>query len=295
MSPRPEGELRTLDAKAGETVIPIFMYHQVGPIPEQHDPLGLATPPQQFERQMAYLYQKGYQCLSLGEAVYRLRTGQNQPEKSFVITFDDGYEDLYSTVWPILDKFGFTATIFLVAERVGGESDWEGQNGVSAGPLLSWGQIQELAARGFTFGSHTLTHPRLTSLEEKEAIRQLRHSKLILEDHLEVAVELFSYPYSDRSPHIQELVARSGYRAACGGDRGEWGLFNLWRAQCGRSENLLSFALKAKGWHEHFIRLHEALPRDSYLFRAGRFFKKLLTSAGSSQVNQSAAIKIDRT
>jgi peptidoglycan/xylan/chitin deacetylase (PgdA/CDA1 family) len=196
---------------------------------------------------MTYLYKAGYQCLRLGEALRCLQEGLPQPKRSFVLTFDDGYRDLYTTVWPILERFGFTATVFLVAGRAGCWSDWEGQSGPAAAPLLSWAEARELANLGLTFGCHTLTHPRLTDLDDRQARREIQESKLIIEDRLAVKVDAFSYPHHDSDARIMQIVAESGYNAACGGQRGGWEIFNLWRADCLRDEKRLSFALKADG------------------------------------------------
>lgn len=263
-------------------MISILLYHQIAQVPKQYDPLGLAVPPRLFEQQMAYLYRAGYRCLGLGEAVKYLRERKRQPRKSFVLTFDDGYQDLYYNVWPILDRFGFTATIFLVVGRAGCESDWEGQRGPSAAPLLSWTEARELAHIGFAFGSHTLTHPRLTLLDDKQAVREIQHSKAIMEDHLGVKVELFSYPYANFDARIQDMVAESGYIAACGTDRGAWGPFNLWRAHCASNGSRLSFALKADGWHHKLVWLRE----QSLLGRPlVRVFRCLRSTARNSQGN----------
>lgn len=238
-------------------MISILLYHRIAQVSDQHDSRGLAVPPRLFERQMSYLHRAGYRCISLREAVRCRREGLRQPRKGFVLTFDDGYRDLYTNAWPILDRFGFTATVFLVAGRVGSQSDWEGQRGTSAVPLLSWTEGREFARLGLTFGSHTLTHPRLTLLNDERAMREIRQSKAIIEDHLGVQVDLFSYPYANFDARIQRMVAESGYIAACGVDRGAWGLFNLWRAECVSKESLLSFALKASGWHHQLIWFRE--------------------------------------
>lgn len=141
----------------------ILLYHRIAQISDQHDPKGLTVSPQQFERQMVSLHHAGYRCISLVDAVNSIREGLRLPRKSFVLTFDDGYQDLYDNVWPILDRYGFTATIFLVAGSIGCLSNWGGQTGPSAAPLMSWAEVQELARRGLSFGSHTLTHRRLDS------------------------------------------------------------------------------------------------------------------------------------
>ena len=241
-------------------MIPILMYHQVAEIPRKLDPLGLAVPPAQFEQQMSYLARNGYQCLTLPEAVRHLRKGRRAPAKSFVLTFDDGYQDVHSKACPILEKFGFTATVFLVAGRMGSPSNWWGQEGARSGLLLSWAEARDLVRRGFILGSHTLSHPWLNSLDDQSAFEEIRNSRVLLQDQLDMQVDFFSYPYSDSDARIEGLVESAGYTAACAGDSGPWSVFHLWRVPCVRDDTTLSFALKASGWYNKRTALRESAP-----------------------------------
>lgn len=243
-------------------MIPILMYHQVAEIPAQLDPLSLAVPPAQFEQQMAFLSNHGYRCFSLPVAVRYLRQGGRVPPKTFVLTFDDGYQNVYSNACPILDRFAFTATIFLVAGRMGLASDWDGQDGILAAPLLSWSEARELVGRGYEMGSHTFTHPRLNNMDDKSAFMEISDSKLLLEDRLDQHVDFFSYPYSSSSTRIERLVEAAGYVAACGGPVSPWSLFRLCRIQCSVGDSRLSFALKACGWYSRFVIARESTPAN---------------------------------
>ena len=125
--------------------LPILRYHHVV------ESLGLpvkdmGVSPNKFEQQMSFLSQKGYRCLNLSDAIANLQEGNPQPERSFVLTFDDGYFDIYENAFPVLKKFGFNATVFVVAEPV--------EDGIKG--YLSWQQMRELTQSQFTFGSHTL-------------------------------------------------------------------------------------------------------------------------------------------
>lgn len=241
-------------------MIPILMYHQVAEVPRTLDPLGLAVPPAQFEQQMSYLARHAYLCLTLAEAVRHLREGGRPPAKSFVLTFDDGYRDAHLQACPILEKFGFTATVFLVAGRIGALSNWAGQEGARSGLLLSWAEARGLARRGFVLGSHTLSHPRLTRLDDQSAFEEIRNSRVLLQDHLDMQIDFFSYPYSNSNARIERLVESAGYIAACGGNSGPWSPFYLWRAPCLRDDTTVSFALKASGWYNRLIALRESAP-----------------------------------
>lgn len=234
------------------------MYHQIAEVPRELDPRGLAIPPNQFVKQMSYLAQNSYQCLTLPEAVHYFRTSKPAPAKSFVLTFDDGYQDIYSTVYPILERFEFTATVFLVAGRMGSSSNWVGQEGERSGLLLSWAEARDLAQRGFIMGSHTLTHPRLTLLDDRSAFMEIQNSRVLLQDRLDMQVDHFSYPYSSCDARIERMVESAGYTAACAEATGDWSVFHLWRVPCLRDDTPRSFSLKASGWYNRWIVFRES-------------------------------------
>jgi peptidoglycan/xylan/chitin deacetylase (PgdA/CDA1 family) len=239
-------------------MIPILMYHQVAEIPKKLDPLGLAVPPSQFEQQMSYLARNGYRCLTLPEAVRYFRRGGHAPARSFVLTFDDGYQDVLSRACPILEIFGFTATVFLVAGCMGYASNWWGQEGACSGLLLSWAEARDLARRGYILGSHTLSHPFLNLLDDQSAFEEIRNSRVLLQDQLDTQVDFFSYPFSETDTRIEGLVESAGYTAACAGDSGPCSVFHLWRVPCLRDDTTLSFALKVSGWYDKRTALRES-------------------------------------
>lgn len=241
-------------------MITILMYHQVAEIPRELDPTGLAVPPVQFEKQMSYLAHNDYRCLTLPEAVQCLHNGARVPKKSFVLTFDDGYQDVLTRACPILEKFGFTATVFLVAGCMGSRSNWWRQEGARSDQLLSWAEAQVLVRQGHILGSHTLSHPFLHFLDDQTAKEEIRDSRVLLQDQLNLPVDFFSYPYSDANSRIVRLVESAGYTAACTGDSGSWSVFNLWRVPCRRDDTPLSFFLKVSGWYNRRTALRESTP-----------------------------------
>ncbi|NJO08027.1 MAG: polysaccharide deacetylase family protein [Chloroflexaceae bacterium] len=255
----------------------ILFYHQIADVtaPEQ-DPYGLTVSPQNFERQMTYLHRAGFRCISLDEAVDCLLKGTCLPPKHFVLSFDDGYTDLYTTACPILQRLGFTATIFFVSGLADYRSTWDGQQEVRSAPLMSWHQARALAQQGCTFGSHTITHPRLPTLDTFQATREIRLSREMIQSYLATPIRFFSYPYCDFDDRIARIVATSGYTAACGGDRQKWHMFNLWRAQCTRHDTVFSVALKAHGLYHRIAWMREESPVGPPLRRTVRTAKSLV-------------------
>lgn len=194
--------------------VPVLMYHKVNPY-FYDGGKGLRVTPAAFQEQMQYLYDQGYHTISLDQLMDHWQKKSDLPIKPVVITFDDGYEDNYRFAFPVLKKFGFTATIFLVYDDIGGFNVWDDKKNVAHHiRLLSWPQIDIMKAEGITFESHTLTHPNLTRITPEAARREITESKEKLEKRLGTEVNFIAYPYGKRNPVVDEAVRMAGYRGA---------------------------------------------------------------------------------
>lgn len=174
------------------------MYHSVSETiePRRNAYFHICTSPRMFRQQMEFLAQSGYKTIGLGEAVSRLQTGARTAEKVVVLTFDDGYEDFYTSAFPILGRLGFTATVFLATAYIGEDS-----RKFMNIRCLTWEQIRELGRAGNEFGSHTATHPQLTTLPAANIQRELQSSKDEIEQRLGGRVVSFSYPFAFPEPN----------------------------------------------------------------------------------------------
>jgi peptidoglycan/xylan/chitin deacetylase (PgdA/CDA1 family) len=132
------------------------------------------------------------------------------PGKAVMLTFDDGYRDFAEDAWPLLERYGFPVTLFVVADAAGTTSSWDAGYGQPA-DLLRWDEIKELRNRGVQFGSHTATHPRMTGLSNADVVRQLVRSRTLLEQHLAVAVASIAYPYGDVDGGVTHFAGACGY------------------------------------------------------------------------------------
>jgi peptidoglycan/xylan/chitin deacetylase (PgdA/CDA1 family) len=179
--------------------IPVLNYHQVED--NVNNPLTLSK--QEFAEQMAYLRRHGYNSITPDQLVKHIKNGVPLPDNPILITLDDGYRDNYTNAYPIMKKYGFTGTIFLITDVVG-HNDW----------YLNWDQIREMQQGGFIFGSHTLNHVPLTTLTRDEARRQLVESKEAIEWRLHTPVTCFAYPTGAYNQEIEGLLRDSGYEAA---------------------------------------------------------------------------------
>lgn len=194
--------------------IPVLMYHKVSPDSFRNGP-GLRVTPYEFERQIKYLKESGYNDISLDELVTHWEKGTSLPNRPVVITFDDGYEDNYIYAFPVLKKYGYTATIFLVYNEVGGYNQWDiKEHNTRPFKLLTWEQIRTMQDYGIYFESHTLNHHHLTSLPAEEAQKEICESKTKLEQALGKPVNYIAYPYGQHNDQICEITQKAGYKAA---------------------------------------------------------------------------------
>lgn len=216
--------------------IPVLNYHQVNN--EAHNMLTLSS--QEFDAQMAYLSNAGYTTISPDQLVDYLQYGTSLPPKPILITFDDGYEDNYRVAYPILQKYNFTATIFLITDFIGNN-----------GRYLSWKQVKEMHNNGFFFESHTLNHVFLTNASDEEVLSQLTKSREAIEWRLKQKAEYLAYPGGFYNQRIIELAKQAGYRSAftinLGRDAQKCELFTLNRIPIfERSHTFLHFWLRLK-------------------------------------------------
>ncbi len=169
----------------------------------------------QFEKQMKFLYKQGYKLmrLDLSGQEKNFTNDFDSENKKIFLTFDDGYESVYTHAFPILEKFGFSATVFLITGWVGKKNLWDINWGKKFNHL-SWSQIEELKKFGFNFGSHTVNHPDLTKLNGKEVEYELLNSKNMIEDRLGERVEFLSYPFGKYNRSVQRIAEDIGYKNA---------------------------------------------------------------------------------
>ena len=190
--------------------IAILTYHSI-------DDSGsvVSMSPADFEDQMSCLANQGIRGISLREAVsYHDRTGF-WPGSSVVLTFDDGFANFYDAGLPLLLRYGFNATVFVVTGYMGEFNVWERPPaGLGRRRILSWPQAAELASLGFEIGSHTHTHPDLARLTTGEAEREIVYSREQIGDRLAGQVESFAYPYGSLGSSASEIVRRE-FRSAC--------------------------------------------------------------------------------
>lgn len=227
--------------------VPILAYHRICETPAAGDPLRLCTRPEDLERVLQYLRKRPYRFISFDEAVDAIAGERPSAERLVCLTFDDGYEDFYTSAFPLLRAYDVPATVFLVSGCIDGSNRWDAGYALPPVPMMTQQQVCELAARGIDFGSHTVSHPRLTRLSAAEQEREIVDSKQALEGLLGRPVRSFCYPHMDHDEHVRVLVREAGYSSACGGEQAENSRYLLHRINVSQS-GWVSTLFRIWGW-----------------------------------------------
>ena len=234
-------------ASLGERAV-ILMYHSIAKRPGHFN----SVAPEMFEAQMRYLKEHQYSIISLDELVSRLQSGKSL-EGSIVLTFDDGYRDNYSVALPILRRYGFPATVFVVTGRIG--SDVRGMEYLLPNELI------EMRDEKIDIQPHTKTHPRLTDVEDSVARDEIRGSKIALQEMVGKEMDFFAYPYGAHTDRSVALVKECGFRAAVTVREGTVGkgtdLFRIPRVSIDASTTMTQF----RGKLSRAVDRYEALKR----------------------------------
>jgi peptidoglycan/xylan/chitin deacetylase (PgdA/CDA1 family) len=163
------------------------------------------------------------------------------------ITFDDGYLDTATTAAPILEHFGFPATVFVVTDNVGEIASWDDAFGGEAAPLATWEQLRALRARGWEIGVHTRTHANLTRLPAQAVLAEFVAGKATLERVLGEPICSAAYPFGAYTPDVAAAAERAGLRVAVTMDGGiatqRANRYAMPRLAIMRGDTLLDFVL----------------------------------------------------
>ena len=183
--------------------LPILMYHRIN-VTTSATPAasrGLTVHPADFARQMLWLKRHGYRTVTQRDVFDALFRGRPLGPRSVLITFDDGYRDVFFRASPVLERLGFRATAYVISGRI------------SAGDpsFLTWPLLKALEKRGIEIGSHTVHHRDLTSLTAQDALAELTRSRLVLERELGHPVQWLAYPFGRFDGRVEALARRAGY------------------------------------------------------------------------------------
>ena len=224
--------------------VPVLMYHDI--IKEDND-YGVNI--KLFYKQMLLMKKMGYESINLNQIE------SVSSNKKFVITFDDGYENVYAYAMPILKKLNFTATCFFVSNFINKSNDWDKTfKYYVKKKIMTYGQIKSWAQNNFEIGSHSFDHKNLNTLNDNEIIKQLNESKLFIKKNFGRNVESFSYPYGKYNKEISLLVKKY-YKFAVTTkrsrfDKSKFSLLEIPRIPINPDTGVLKFYLKVKTYYE---------------------------------------------
>lgn len=241
--------------------MPIIMYHRVVDSPDEVGVHGTYVTKELFKKHMQVLKDNGYRTVTFKELAedHLLTKRFDKGNKFVVLTFDDGYEDNYRVMFPILKEFGAKAVIFLLSESKYNEWDVNNpHNPEKRFDLMSEEQVKEMAAYGVEFGAHTKTHPYLSSLPIEEAREQIVQCKQKLEQTYGQQFITFAYPYGDLNDEVKSEVRKAGFTFAVSTDSGEINvdsdLFQIRRIGIFPRNSMLTFRRKISGYY-NFIKM----------------------------------------
>jgi peptidoglycan/xylan/chitin deacetylase (PgdA/CDA1 family) len=191
---------QTQAAPLEPVTVPILLYHHIGN-PKGSDRYYVAEG--KFQKQMKLLHELGYRTITVKRLTNILSQGGYLPQRPIIISFDDGNLSVYEKAYPVMEKFGFTGTVYIVSNRLKSKD------------FMHKRDLSELADSGWEIGSHSMTHTDL--VQNHQLVRQeILQSRLDLEKALDIKVNSFAYPFGLADAYVMKKVYDYGYKAGVG-------------------------------------------------------------------------------
>jgi len=188
-----------------EAKVLILIYHQIRELTPNDGPLSrqFIVSPAVFENQLQSLAAAGFQTISFADLADFFNGDYSLPVKPVIITFDDGTASQFENAFPLLQKYGLTATFFVFTNALSRNDRY-----------LTWEQLKQMADAGMEIGSHGKLHQYMGKQETEEALEEIFGSKQELEEHLDKKISAIAYPFGSKSEAVIEQVKAAGYLAA---------------------------------------------------------------------------------
>lgn len=205
-SPSPSPKTQETISYSGYCLnVPILMYHHIQPqnIAKEKWQTNFTVDNGTFDSQMAYLLNFGYTTISLEQLSQALTNHQKLSQKSIVLTFDDGYEDIYTYAFPIIQKYQLKTNLMIATGLIGNPD------------YLHWQQLKEMTASGQVFVyNHTWSHNNLTSSTGEKIKYEIQTANSQLENYLGVKTNIFAYPYGSQNSNVINILKENSFIAA---------------------------------------------------------------------------------
>jgi len=191
----------------GYQTVPVLCYHKFSKTEDDQMTVTEST----FEEQMRFLKEQGFRVITLDELVNFINFKSQIPQRSVVITIDDGWRSTYEIAYPILERYGYPATLFVYTDMIVGSSS-----------TLSYELIKTMSETGIDIHCHTKTHRNLNRKSEQESFkeyfeaieRELTLCREIIKQKLNIKVKYLAYPYGETNPLVIALLIKLGYKGA---------------------------------------------------------------------------------
>lgn len=185
--------------------VPVLLYHHIRPQTEAAlmRQTSLNVDPGFFDLQMKYLIEHGYNTISAAALVNALLSRTPLPQKSILVTFDDGYKDVFTYAFPILQKYNITANFMIPAGLIGGEDS------------MNWDQISQLKQSGLAyFVNHTWSHYAISNGSASKIQYEVQTGKQQLEQNTGQTINVFAYPYGSFNNNVISVLQSDGFTGA---------------------------------------------------------------------------------
>ena len=200
--------------RGGKPGLSVLCYHKIGQPPAGSKLKDLWVSPEKFRAQVKYLLDHGYTTIFFSDLKKAYDKETPLPEKTVLITFDDGYQNNYAEAWPILKELGAKGNIFVVYNTIGKANLWHSPASEPWINMATLAQLKEMQDSGvMEYGSHTMNHPHLSALKHEDAAWEMSESKRQLEAAFGREMCAFAYPYGDGAyvPALRQAALDAGY------------------------------------------------------------------------------------
>ncbi len=203
------GRGAVVGAERGSVAVPrcnavVLVYHRIGEHFRTESPAqgAMTTTAGELESDLRYLRDNDFKVVPYRAIADCLEGRAALPPRAAAITFDDGLINQYQFAFPLLKRYGMTATFFVVTRRIG-----------VPGRTMNWDQLLEMQQAGMTIGAHTTRHKSLNAMSEAELLADLNNSRADIEENLGICPEFIAYPYGHFNPRSLELIKAAGFRS----------------------------------------------------------------------------------
>ena len=228
--------------------IPVLNYHAIDDADNINSSHNVSVSLKSFKEQISWLHKEGYRSLTQEDLNSLLFQKKAIPGKHVLITFDDGYFSLYKYALEVLSEYGFTATLFLSTSFIGNPYEQADFAFVKHDRQLTWPEIRELSANGWSIQSHGNTHTRMTHLDIASIANEVTLSKNIIEQNLGSPINAFAFPYGIYNKSVIDQLKIAGYTSSYTVHSGKLfqsaKRFQIPRIEINNADNIDSYKIK---------------------------------------------------